>query len=171
MDSVIKGTFNFQQNTAAEICSEKAAFLLNRLVRPCGVGKVSGWPTGGKKAAAKRRHRAENLIQELQGFGREMHLRQGLPALPFTPGPARRVCVREGPRGGIQRGLSFVFAASSVSQPPMGEHSPSLRGDPWCCPELSVLEGEGTSEPPWPRSLCLPGPRSPSYQRSTLIET
>ncbi|KAJ8792420.1 hypothetical protein J1605_019639 [Eschrichtius robustus] len=39
MDSVIKETFNFQQNTAAEICSEKAAFLLNPLVRPCGVGK------------------------------------------------------------------------------------------------------------------------------------
>ena len=67
MDSVIKETFNFQQNTAAEICSEKAAFLLNRLVRPCGVGKVSRWPTEGKKAAAKQRHRAENLIQEMQG--------------------------------------------------------------------------------------------------------
>lgn len=115
-----QGDFQLPAEQGGEICSEKAAFLLSRLVRPCGVGKVSGWPTGGKKAAAKRRHRAENLIQELQGFSREMHLRQGLPALPFTPGPACRVCVREGPRGGIQRGLSFVFAASSVSQPPMG---------------------------------------------------
>lgn len=37
MDSIIKENFNFQQNTAGELC---CAFLLNWPVRPCRAGGV-----------------------------------------------------------------------------------------------------------------------------------
>lgn len=37
MDSIIKENFNFQQNTAGELC---CAFLLSWPVRPCRAGEV-----------------------------------------------------------------------------------------------------------------------------------
>lgn len=87
-----------------------------------------------RKAAARQRHRAESLTGDT-GVGLAVAPKVGLPASPFTPGLSR--CHREGlsgkdTSGAVGRGdLSLVLVASSVSQPPMGEHSPSLGEGPW----------------------------------------
>lgn len=61
----------------------------------------------------------------------------------------------------VRGGLSLVLVASSVPSLQWGSTAnpwEKAPGDAQSCPSF-----EGTSKPPWPCSVCLPGPKSLSY--------